>query len=357
MDRAIAIECRFDGMGPRSRGDSGVSEHRATRLPMIEARGITRRYGRVTAVQNLDLMVPAGVVCGLLGPNGAGKTTTIRMVTGMLPPDQGTLEVRGHPMPQERRQALARLGYLPESAPSNPEMRVIEYLRFRGDLLGLDRADRHRSVAAALEACDLGGVERRLVGQLSKGFRQRVGLAAALLGDPELLVLDEPTVGLDPRQLRDFRALIRRLAEERTILISSHIMQEIEAVADRVVLMHQGRKVADDTIESFRQAGDQGGRTIARVEVPGSDDPATAVREATRTVLEGVGEVQIETVSPRVARLEIPGTDRTTELGRALASARLIALRLDFERPGIEDVFLDLLERDAQSEAEAEVAP
>ncbi|MCP4066950.1 MAG: ABC transporter ATP-binding protein, partial [Phycisphaeraceae bacterium] len=199
---------------------------------MIQATGITKRYGRFTAVQGLDLEVPDGVVCGLLGPNGAGKTTTIRMVTGMLPPDEGTLRVAGHPMPAGRRRALARLGYLPESAPSYPEMRVAEYLRFRGRILGLDRGTIRRTADAALDACDLAGVARRLVGQLSKGFRQRVGLAAALLGDPALLVLDEPTVGLDPRQLRDFRRLVRRLAEERTILLSSHIMQEIEAVAD-----------------------------------------------------------------------------------------------------------------------------
>ena len=316
---------------------------------MIEARGITRRYGRLTAVRNLDLEVPAGVVCGLLGPNGAGKTTTIRMVTGMLPPDEGTLEVAGHPMPRDRRQAVARLGYLPESAPSHPEMRVVEYLRFRGDLIGLDRAERQRSVSAALEACDLVGVERRLIGQLSKGFRQRVGLAAALLGDPELLVLDEPTVGLDPRQLRDFRALIRKLAEERTILISSHIMQEIEAVADRVVLMHQGRKVADDTIESFRLAGERGGRTTAHVEVPGAEDPVTMVRTAIGSLADGDGEVRLETVSSRIVEIEIPGTDRTADLGRILASSGLVALRLDYERPGIEDVFLDLLDQDADS--------
>ena len=323
---------------------------------MIEARGITRRYGRVTAVQDLDLTVPAGVVCGLLGPNGAGKTTTIRMVTGMLPPDEGTLEVAGHPMPRERRKALARLGYLPESAPSNPEMRVVEHLRFRSDLLGLDRGVRERTVSTALEACDLIGVERRLIGQLSKGFRQRVGLAAALLGDPELLVLDEPTVGLDPRQLRDFRALIRRLAETRTILISSHIMQEIEAVADRVVLMHQGRKVADDTIESFRLAGERGGLTIARVEVPGAEDPAAAARAATAGLLQDVDGVRIETISARLAEIAIPGPDRTAGLGRALASAGLVAVRLDFEGPGIEDVFLDLLERDAGSEPVTEGA-
>ncbi len=322
---------------------------------MIEARGITRRFGRLTAVRDLDLEVPAGVVCGLLGPNGAGKTTTIRMVTGMLPPDEGELRVAGHSMPSERRKALARLGYLPESAPSNPEMRVVEYLGFRADLLGMDREARRRAVSASVEACDLIGVERRLVGQLSKGFRQRVGLAAALLGDPELLVLDEPTVGLDPRQLRDFRSLIRRLAESRTILISSHIMQEIEAVADRVVLMHQGRKLADDTIDSFRLTGERGGRTIAIVEVPGKEDPVSALRAVTGSIVDDAGEARIENVSPRVARCELSGSDRTAEIGRALSAARLVTIRLDYERPGIEDVFLDLLERDTHRTTAPEV--
>ncbi|MCP4834695.1 MAG: ABC transporter ATP-binding protein [Phycisphaera sp.] len=322
---------------------------------MIEARGITRRFGRLTAVRDLDLEVPAGVVCGLLGPNGAGKTTTIRMVAGMLPPDRGELRVAGQSMPQGRRKALSRLGYLPESAPSNPEMRVSEYLRFRGDLLGLGRSRRRKAISDSLEACDLGGVERRLIGQLSKGFRQRVGLAASLLGDPELLVLDEPTVGLDPRQLRDFRSLIRRLAEQRTILISSHIMQEIEAVADRVVLMNRGRKLADDTIDTFRLAGERGGRTIARVEVPGAEDPASVLRRAAGSLIEATDDVRVETLSARVAEIEIPGVDRTTELGRVLAGSRLVPLRLDFERPGIEEVFLDLLERDPRSASEAEV--
>lgn len=310
---------------------------------MIKARGITRRYGRFTAVRDLDLDVPERMVCGLLGPNGAGKTTTIRMITGMLPPDAGDLEVVGHRMPAERRAALARIGYLPESAPSHPEMRVREYLHFRGRLLGLDRRAIAQAAGDAIDSCDLASVDRRLVGQLSKGYRQRVGLAAALLGDPALLVLDEPTVGLDPRQLRDFRGLVRRLAERRTVLLSSHIMQEIEAVADRVVLIHRGRKLADDAVEAFRERA--GGRTCGRIEV-GAGGTAAVAR-----VFAGL-DLEPPTLSlddDGHAVFAQDGPDRSAVLGRAFAAAGLAVLELHHDRAGLEAVFLDLLDREAGS--------
>ena len=323
---------------------------------MIEATGITRRYGRFTAVRDLDLEVPAGVVCGLLGPNGAGKTTTIRMITGMLPPDAGELRVTGRSMPAERREALARIGYLPESAPSNPEMRVVEYLRFRARLLGLSRRDRESSISQSLSACDLRGVARRLVGQLSKGFRQRVGLAAALLGDPELLVLDEPTVGLDPRQLRDFRLLVRQLADRRTVLLSSHIMQEIEAVADRVVLMHQGRKLADDTVEAFRLGGESSGRTVVRVARDDRSDVGDLLTSVLRPVVDSGPDSDAVPARPMVfenaVELSIAGVDRTELVGRLLAPTPLVVLGLRYERPDVESVFLDLLERDSAGQTD-----
>ncbi|MAD20303.1 MAG: hypothetical protein CMJ52_09045 [Planctomycetaceae bacterium] len=311
---------------------------------MIQATGITKRYGRFTAVRDLDLEVPDGVVCGLLGPNGAGKTTTIRMVTGMLPPDDGELRVAGHEMPGGRRRALARLGYLPESAPSYPEMRVREYLRFRGRLLGLDRGTIRRTAEEALDACDLTGVARRLVGQLSKGFRQRVGLAAALLGDPALLVLDEPTVGLDPRQLRDFRRLVRRLAEDRTILLSSHIMQEIEAVADRVVIMHGGRKLADGTIDEFRRAAP--GRNIGRISIDGAR--RSTLETSLRGIASNAGDAGIVLADGAAdeLRFEFVGPDLGRECGRAIHEAGGIAIELGYRSPGLESRFLELLDRE-----------
>ncbi len=353
----VAIAWSFEIAGPRRRAvrqgaspgtASGFGRARGLTNPpptMIQARGITRRYGRFTAVRDLDLDVPERVVCGLLGPNGAGKTTTIRMITGMLPPDAGELRVVGHRMPDARRSALARIGYLPESAPSHPEMRVTEYLRFRGRLLGLDRRTIDRGIGDSLDACDLRDVERRLIGQLSKGYRQRVGLAAALLGDPALLVLDEPTVGLDPRQLRDFRTLVRRLAESRTVLLSSHIMQEIEAVADRVVLMHRGCKLADDTVAAFRERA--GGRTRGRIEVGAGGGARVAevfaglALDPPATTLDDRGH----------ATFCIGGPDRTEMLGRGFAKAGLAVLELHHEQAGLESVFLDLLDREASAEA------
>lgn len=315
---------------------------------MIQAKGITKRYGRFTAVEGLHLEVPDGTVCGLLGPNGAGKTTTMRMITGMLPPDEGSLQVAGYAMPRDRRAALARLGYLPESAPSYPEMRVIEFLRFKGRLLGLDRAMIDRSAGSALDACDLGDVSRRLIGQLSKGYRQRVGLAASLMGDPSLLVLDEPTVGLDPRQLRDFRRLIRRLAETRTVLLSSHIMQEIEAVADHIVILNDGRKLAEGSIEELRQG--VSGRSAVRIAAP--SDPALKSRLI--TAVEGVAG---KPVPPKVSengdlRFEFDGPDQGRAIGAAISAAGGSIIELTHEAPGLETVFLQFLDRKVRSDGD-----
>ena len=311
---------------------------------MIKAKGISRRFGSVQAVSCLDLDVPRGVVCGLLGANGAGKTTTLRMITGILSPDSGTLEVLGHRMPDPRRLAQRRIGYLPEAAPSNPEMKVVEFLRFRARLLGLDPSRSEEDVTRAIVDCDLADVRHRLIGQLSKGYRQRVGLASALVGDPELLVLDEPTVGLDPRQLQEFRGLIRRLAENRAILLSSHIMQEIEAVADRIVLMHAGRKLADDRVEDFRARGV--GRTVASV--LGGD----AARKAFAEVLQSCGhpEIEIEDGPDGTLAVEIPGPDLSPRLGPAMACAGLVTLRLHHESADLEGVFLSLTGRHAMED-------
>ena len=313
---------------------------------MIQAKGITKRYGRFTAVKGLDLEVPDGIVCGLLGPNGAGKTTTMRMITGMLPPDEGSLRVAGYEMPSQRRAALARLGYLPESAPSYPEMRVIEFLRFKGRLLGLDQSTINRTAEFALDACDLGQVARRLIGQLSKGFRQRTGLAASLMGDPALLVLDEPTVGLDPRQLRDFRRLIRRLAETRTVLLSSHIMQEIEAVADHIVILNEGRKLAEGSIDELRNGVN--GRSSITIAAPND----AALTSRLTTAIDRVAEIHVPAeVAPNGdLRFEFDGPDRGRAIGAAISAAGGSMVELRHDAPGLETVFLQLLDREADDD-------
>ncbi len=211
---------------------------------MIEASNITRRYGSLKAVDALSFEVPQGAVCGFLGPNGAGKSTTIRMIAGLFAPDSGHLMVGGVDVARDPLGVRAQVGYLPESTALYPELRVEEYLAFRAGLTGMSSQAIPAAIMKTLESCGLGDVRRRLVSGLSRGYRQRVGLAAALVGDPALLILDEPTVGLDPVQQRAFRALLADLAGERTVLLSSHLMAEVDLSCDWLVMIAGGRMVA-----------------------------------------------------------------------------------------------------------------
>ena len=307
---------------------------------MINAREISKQFGRVVAVERLDLAIPKGSICGLLGPNGAGKTTLIRMITGVLPPDAGTLEVAGCVMPEERRRALASIGYLPESAPSYPEMRVEEFLHFRGRLLGLNRKARVASTKAAMDSCSIANVARRLVGTLSKGYRQRVGLAAALMGEPELLVLDEPTVGLDPRQLLEFRELLQRLSATKTIVLSSHIMQEIDAVCDRIVVLHQGRKLAEGSREELLESLQSHAKIIGEAAGERETIHAAITRAA------GGVDVAFRDLDDGTVRFEFPTNhDPRAVIGALIADTGGVIRSLERREPTLEEVFFELLDR------------
>jgi ABC-2 type transport system ATP-binding protein len=214
---------------------------------MIQVRELTKRYGPITAIDRVGFEVAAGEILGFLGPNGAGKTTTMRIVTGFVPATSGSVAVAGFDVVEHPLEAKRRIGYLPENPPVYAELTVLEYLRFAGRIKGVSR----RSLPAALDRvvgqCGLGEVRRRLIGNLSKGFRQRVGLAQALIHDPPVLILDEPTVGLDPKQIIEVRELIRSLGGAHTIVLSTHILPEVTATCQRVVIIHEGRVVAVDT--------------------------------------------------------------------------------------------------------------
>jgi ABC-2 type transport system ATP-binding protein len=239
---------------------------------MIAARGLTKHFGRFVAVDAIDFMVPRGRVVGFLGPNGAGKTTTIRMLTGFLMPSAGTVEVDNIALDRDSRSQRRRLGYLPESAPLYGEMRVEEFLHYRARLFALRRHERRGRINLALERCRLNEVRRRPIHHLSKGFRQRVGLAAAILHDPPVLILDEPTAGLDPAQIIEVRRLIRNLAAERTILLSTHILPEVEATCDQVLLMARGRIRAQGTLDEIRRAASDGEGYVLETDVKSADD-------------------------------------------------------------------------------------
>ncbi len=228
---------------------------------MIEARSLSKRYGDVVAVDAVDFTVGRGEVVGFLGPNGAGKTTTMRMLTGFLPPSDGTALIAGHDIFGDPLAARRAVGYLPESPPLYPEMTVERYLDYVARIKDVPRAKRREAVARAIERCGLKQVAWRVIGTLSKGFRQRVGLAQAIVHDPPVLILDEPTVGLDPLQIQEIRALIADLASPRqgenqhSVILSTHILAEVEAICRRVIMIHQGHKIVDAPLSELVAGG------------------------------------------------------------------------------------------------------
>ncbi len=234
---------------------------------MIEARGLTKRYGELVAVEDISFSLARGDVVGFLGPNGAGKTTTMRMLTGFLPPTDGTALIAGHDIFADPIAARRSIGYLPETPPLYPEMTVGSYLAYVARIKDVPRARRRSAVDRALERTALTEARRQVIGTLSKGFRQRVGLAQAIVHDPPVLILDEPTAGLDPLQIREIRALLAELTApsqgdtQQTVILSTHILAEVDAICRRVILIDRGRKVVDAPLAELRS----GGRTLDQI--------------------------------------------------------------------------------------------
>lgn len=227
--------------------------------PMIEARGLSKFYGDFAAVRDMSFEIQKGEIVAFLGPNGAGKSTTMKMLTGYLSPSEGSARIAGHDMASDRLAGAAKLGYLPESGPLYPDMTPAEMLNFFAEARGLTDAAKKNLVAAAVEATDLSTVYHKPIGKLSKGFRQRVGMAQSLLHEPEVLIMDEPTAGLDPNQTEQVRNTMLKLGKDKTILLSTHILQEVDAMASRAIVVNEGIKVADGSIEEFRT----GDKTLA----------------------------------------------------------------------------------------------
>ncbi len=314
---------------------------------MIEVDRLTKRYGTIRAVAGVTFSVGKGEVVGLLGPNGAGKTTTMRMLTTYLAPTSGRATVAGRDVLDEPLEVRRKVGYLPENVPLYPEMRVREYLRHRAVLKDVPRSRRRQATASVVSRCRLGDVENRIIGQLSRGYRQRVGLAEALLHDPEVLILDEPTSGLDPLQIREVRDLIVELGEERVILLSTHILSEVEAVCGRVVVIASGRIVLDESLEEMH------GKPTIMVEARG---PADAIRGALETMpeieqvtrLERDGEYALAELAP------LGDADAREAVGLRLSSRGFPIRRLDQRRSSLEERFTEVVTRDALSSARRE---
>src|SRR5579862_858992 len=218
---------------------------------MIKVEGLTKRYGRNIAVDNISFEVEKGQIVGFLGPNGAGKTTTMRVLTCFMPPTSGTAQVAGFDVIEQPMEVKKRIGYLPETPPLYPEMEVVEYLSFVGRLKGVPASSLARRVDEVAEKCAVADVKHKLISKLSKGYRQRVGLAQAIIHNPDVLILDEPTSGLDPHQIMETRDLIKGLAGDHSIILSTHILPEVEQTCERVVIIAKGKLVATDTVENL----------------------------------------------------------------------------------------------------------
>lgn len=312
---------------------------------MIEAQNLSRRYGDFTAVDGISFSVNEGEIVGILGPNGAGKTTTIRMITGFLPPTSGRVTVAGKDLFDAPREARRQLGYLPENVALYTEMRVDEYLAYRARLEGLSRLDLRQAIPLTLERCLLSDVRHQIIGTLSKGYRQRVGLATAILHNPRVLVLDEPTVGLDPRQIISIRELIRELGKEHTLLLSTHILPEVELLCDRVVIIDRGRVVAEGTPESLRESwiGAPGVRLTLK-DNPAASEALSRIPGVTGVRAAGEGAYSLECER---------GRDPREEVFRAAVENGWVLLELTRERGAtLEDIFVRLTTHDAAQESQ-----
>jgi ABC-2 type transport system ATP-binding protein len=314
---------------------------------MIEVSNLTKRYAGRTAVSDISFHVARGEIVGLLGPNGAGKSTTMRILSSFLPATSGTVRVAGFDVFYDSVEVRRRIGFMPENNPLYPEMRVREYLKFRARLKGLGGRRSRERVATVMEQCGLTDVQRRIIGQLSKGYRQRVGLADALVHEPELIILDEPTIGLDPHQIRSVRQLIKSLAGRHTVLISTHILPEAEMMCSRMVIMFDGKILAADTPENLQKLMQGGSQIVAEIAADAADLNAAFLQlpgVEKFDVSAGDGEFRRCALTPR------DGCDLRPAIF-ALARERGWVLReLTRNRHSLEDIYVQITKPNEEEE-------
>lgn len=302
-------------------------------MTMIEAQGLTKYYGAHGAVRDISFTVAEGETVGFLGANGAGKSTTMRMLTGFIPPTSGHARIAGHDVQTAPLPARQHLGYLPENMALYTEMRVREFLDYRARVKNLSRPARRQSIAETMERCWISDVSHRIIGQLSKGYRQRVGLAGALLGDPRLLILDEPTVGLDPNQVLQARSLIQDMGRQRTVFLSTHILHEVELLCKRVIIIDQGRIVADGSTADLTKQYAGTRHLFLRLQAAADPTPALqalAVIESAATTgpdAEGLWSMELTCAPGSDPRLALAGM--ATEKTWLITEMRLAPVRLE----------------------------
>ena len=306
---------------------------------MISVENLTKRYATKTAIEAMTFRVEKGEILGFLGPNGAGKTTTMRIITGYMPSTDGTVKVDGFDVADQPLEVRRRIGYLPENPPLYTEMKVNSYLQFVAKLKGLTGARVQEDVNRAMDRVNITDVQDRIIAKLSKGYKQRVGIAQALLGDPPVLILDEPTIGLDPKQIQEVRELIKSLAGTHTVVLSTHILPEVEQTCHRVIIIDHGKIVAVDTPQNLRSQIQGGARVLIEVEGPVAD-VLTAVK-----AIPGVATARILTQDATRCSFQVDvdsGKDIRRDLARAVVQAGWGLLELQSENMSLEDIFIKL---------------
>jgi ABC-2 type transport system ATP-binding protein len=319
---------------------------------VIEVQNLTKQYGPVTAVSDVSFKVEKGEILGFLGPNGAGKTTTMRILTGYMPATDGKAFVAGYDVAEQPLEAKRRTGYLPETPPLYPDMTVSDYLMFCARIKGVPKTERKTRVTATMERTRIADVAKRHCAKLSKGYRQRVGLAQALLHNPDVLILDEPTAGLDPKQINETRNLIKGLAGDHTIILSTHILPEVSQTCSRVVIINKGRVVAVDTPENLTSRLGGSGAMYLEIDSAGTD--ASTVL----TGVPGVTGVSVSTTRGTVVGYEVSsgGRDVRRELASTVVGRSWGLLELRPMRMSLEEIFLQVTTEEAAPEAAAETA-
>lgn len=317
---------------------------------MIEVSNLTKKYGDHIAVDHLSFRVEKGQIYGFLGPNGAGKSTTMNIITGYLAATEGTVTIDGKDIQKDPEEAKRSIGYLPELPPLYVDMTVREYLEFVAELKKVPKKERKQQIDEVMEMTQITDMQQRLIKNLSKGYRQRVGLAQAILGYPEVIILDEPTVGLDPKQIIEIRDLIRKLGENHTVILSSHILSEVSAVCDHIMIIAHGKLVASDSPENLQKL--MSGSMELNLEVKGS---AAAVKSALQEISQ-IDRIEENTeASKNVAKLKViskENADIREQVFYALADAKLPILEMTHAEKSLEDIFLELTEDVAPSQPE-----
>ncbi len=326
---------------------------------MISVKDLTKKYARSTAVDHISFEVQKGEVVGFLGPNGAGKTTTMRILTCFLPPTEGTAKVAGFDVLEQPLEVKKRIGYLPESPPIYPEMDTAEYLTFVGRLKGLPGSELRRRVDDVCERCRISDVKKKLLGKLSKGYRQRVGLAQAIIHNPEVLILDEPTAGLDPKQINETRDLIRTLAGDHTIILSTHILSEVEQTCEKVIIINKGRLMATDSVENLQNRARAGESVL--VEVAGRNgalDPQAVIQRLQQVA--GVSRVLSKEGRAERAVFEVESQQSQSirgDLARAIVESGWDLNELRPASASLEEIFLQLTEEQKEVQPEPAEVP